>query len=874
MITLKTYQTQTLEILRNYLQAVRTVGARRAFDEMDKPGVHSAHAYGPLDGLETVPYVCLRLPTGGGKTLLSAHTIKIAADGYLEKEFPLVLWLVPTNTIRAQTLETLQKPGHPNRETLNDAFEGRFRVYDISDFTRIPPADLLGRTCIVVATMQTLRVNNTDGRKVYAHNENLEPHFSFVPANAPGMELFEETDKKGQIKFSFRNLLAWHRPLVIVDEAHNNTSPLSIEVLQRVKAACVIEFTATPAQDSNVLHNVSATELKAEEMIKLPIRLSEHKSWEEAVRDSILTRQRLQEIAAKDDAYIRPIILLQAEEKGKEVTKEVLLKYLLDQEKIPREKIAVVTGDQKELDGINLFSRDCKIDFVITVEALKEGWDCSFAYVFCSVASVYSKKDVEQILGRVLRMPYAKRRREEDLNRAYAHVSRASWPNAVKQLRDRLVDMGFEDSEAVGFIEKVPELDFPGGAVGTLFTLTPPPTKIELNQDLSDFPLTPEEKATVKIEKTEQGSRVTLTGSVTEETIKRLSEAVQSVEARQVFELEAKRHRATWHIHTSPAQRNVEFLVPQLCFKFDGELELAEKEAFLEVGGWNLLDYSAELSEAVFRLTETGAEWEIDVSAAGKITEKALGKADQYDLDLVDTGWTNEQLCSWLESRVRQPDIVQPVILEFVRRALAYLLEKRQMPLTALVRWKFVLAKILSQTITQHRETASQDRYQQTLFAPGAAVETSFTLKFCFAPNGYAPHWTYEGHPHQFQKHYYAAIGELKNKGEEYECAKALDMSKAVKHWVRNLDRRGFWLPLANAKFYPDFVAELIDGRTLLVEHKGEIYATNDDSKEKCNVGFLWEEKSNGKALFLMTVVEKGKPSLFEQISSRIGPIQ
>jgi type III restriction enzyme len=314
--------------------------------------------------------------------------------------------------------------------------------------------------------------------------------------------------------------------------------------------------------------------------------------------------------------------------------------------------------------------------------------------------------------------------------------------------------------------------------------------------------------------------------------------------------------------------------VPQLCFKFDGELELAEKEAFLEVGGWNLLDYSAELSEAVFRLTETGAEWEIDVSAAGKITEKALGKADQYDLDLVDTGWTNEQLCSWLESRVRQPDIVQPVILEFVRRALAYLLEKRQMPLTALVRWKFVLAKILSQTITQHRETASQDRYQQTLFAPGAAVETSFTLKFCFAPNGYAPHWTYEGHPHQFQKHYYAAIGELKNKGEEYECAKALDMSKAVKHWVRNLDRRGFWLPLANAKFYPDFVAELIDGRTLLVEHKGEIYATNDDSKEKCNVGFLWEEKSNGKALFLMTVVEKGKPSLFEQISSRIGPIQ
>ena len=193
-------------------------------------------------------------------------------------------------------------------------------------------------------------------------------------------------------------------------------------------------------------------------MIKLPIRLTEHKSWEDAVQDSILTRQRLHDVAAKDSDYIRPIILFQAEEKGREVTKEVLLKHLLEQQKIPREKIAVVTGDQKELDGINLFAPDCPIDFVITVEALKEGWDCSFAYVFCSAATVNSKKDVEQILGRVLRMPYAKRRKEADLNRAYAHVSRASWPNAIKQLHDRLVDMGFEDSEADAFIEQMPDL--------------------------------------------------------------------------------------------------------------------------------------------------------------------------------------------------------------------------------------------------------------------------------------------------------------------------------------------------------------------------------------------------------------------------------
>lgn len=866
---LKKYQTATLDVLKGYLEAARIVGAKPAFDGMDKGGVREPRPYRPLDGLPTVPYVCLRLPTGGGKTLLSAHTVKVAADAYLEREFPVVLWLVPTNTIRAQTLETLKKPSNPNYETLHAAFDGRFRVFDIADFVQITPADLQTHACVIVGTMQTLRVSNTDGRKVYAHNENLEPHFSTVPQNAEGMERIEEGDDKGKIKFSFRNLLTLNRPLVIVDEAHNNTSSLSYEVLQRVNAACVVEFTATPAPDSNVLHNVSATELKAEEMIKLPIRLTEHKSWEDAVQDSILTRQRLHDLATKDADYIRPIILFQAEEKGREVTKEVLLKHLMDQHRIPREQIAVVTGDQKELDGINLFARDCAIDFVITVEALKEGWDCSFAYVFCSAATVNSKKDVEQILGRVLRMPYAKRRKEPDLNRAYAHVSRASWPNAVKQLHDRLVDMGFEDSEADAFIEPTPpDLGLTGGA--GLFSAAPPPTVIELPDDLSAFDLTPEERATITIEKTEQGSRVTFTGNVTEATVTRLAAAVQSAEIRANLESEAKRHKAVWQQHTSPAQRGIPFRVPQLCFKLDGELELAEKDAFLDASGWSLLDYAAEIAEAEFRLTESGVQWELDLNAAGKITEKAIGKADQFDLDLVDTGWTEQQLCRWLERKARQPDITQVVLLEFVRRCLAYLTEKRGLALTALVRWKFILAKVLAQKTSHYREQASETRYQQTLFGAQSAVETSFAFEFDFTPTGYAPHWTYRGHPYQFQRHYYAAVGELDNKGEEYECAKALDMTVKVKHWVRNLERRGFWLPLAKAKFYPDFVAELTDGRLLIVEHKGKVYATNDDSKEKCNVGELWEQKSGGKALFLMTVEDKGKPSLFEQIASKV----
>ena len=165
------------------------------------------------------------------------------------------------------------------------------------------------------------------------------------------------------------------------------------------------------------------------------------------------SRASLAETAENDADYIRPIVLFQAQPKNQEVTVEVLKKHLIEVEQIPEEKIAVATGDQRELDGINLFNPKCPIEHVITVEALKEGWDCSFAYAFCSVSRIQSAVDVEQLLGRVLRMPYAKRRKAEDLNRAYAFLSEPSFGEAARSLADKLVAMGFEEDEALDNIE-------------------------------------------------------------------------------------------------------------------------------------------------------------------------------------------------------------------------------------------------------------------------------------------------------------------------------------------------------------------------------------------------------------------------------------
>jgi type III restriction enzyme len=323
---LKKYQKTTLSVLRDYLEKCRIYGPAGAYNEVTKQPEQAkrlgryVHGYKPLNGLENTPYVCLRLPTGGGKTILAARSIAIARDSWVEKDYPTVLWLVPSNTIRQQTVEALKDPRHPYRKQMDEAFEGRVRI---------------------VGTIQTLRVDKTEGRKVYAHNEYMEPHFTQVPNTTPDLEKIEGTNK---IKYSFANLLHMLHPIMIVDEAHNAVTGLSQEMQKRVSPSCILEFTATPRLNSNILHSATAQELKDAEMIKLPVVLAEHPNWQSAVDGAIQRREELAGIAEKDSKYIRPIVLFQAQKKNEEVTVEVLKNYLVETSGIDENKIAVATG--------------------------------------------------------------------------------------------------------------------------------------------------------------------------------------------------------------------------------------------------------------------------------------------------------------------------------------------------------------------------------------------------------------------------------------------------------------------------------------------------------------------------------------------------
>lgn len=837
----KPFQDDAIAKLKEYLEEARLLGDPGvAFQK-----VTGRQSYSPLAGIPEVPSVCLRLPTGGGKTILGAYAVGAAAESYLEREFPLVLWLVPSDAIRTQTRKALADPDHPYRLALGKAFGGRVRVFDITDFRNLTPQDIRANCCVVVGTMQTLRVKSTEGRKVYKHDENLMGHFNAAALRTPGLELNGPGEiGAGTAKFSFANLLKVQRPIVIVDEAHNFVTQLASDVRQRIGPGVVIELTATPDAVSNVLYRASAAELKDAEMIKLPVVLTEHNTqWQDAVCEALATRKKLAALAEAEPDYVRPLLLIQAQNAGMASDWKAVKQYLMETERVPEAEIAVHTGDHRELDGVDLFSRDCPVTTIITVQALKEGWDCSFAYVLCSTANIGNAQDVEQLLGRVLRMPYARERKDKELNKAYAHVTSARFGDAARSLADALVDMGFEPDEAKLAVE-TPQGDLPLLDVRPTFTHVLPAAP-----DLTS--LSSAERETVGIAETPAGHfELTVRGPVPASLSETIVRAAPE-ESRQHIQAAVEEHNQAWT--PSPSERGIPFRVPRLFIEVDGTLQLFDKDTVDELWDWDLKDHPADLS--AFSYDETTRKYSLDIEGNNLVLTPMMNPALQ--LELMPTEVTPMMLVRWLDPKLRDIKMNQTMLAPWLLAAVNKVLERPGMSMEVLDRGKFILLKKLGELIAAARAAEARKGYQTMLFGPGAQIVTSEEFSFRF-PKDY-PASSFCPRTYGFQKHYYPRPGEMKGTGEEFDCAVELDRLEEVKHWVRNLagpsrEKTSFWLQTSTDRFYPDFVAELVDGRMLAVEYKGESYKSNDDSQEKNDLGRLWADRSGGRAVFLMAV--------------------
>ncbi len=828
---LKTYQQTTLDTLDNFLSAAKLLGVSRAFDKFRRAEGYDP-TYRPLPNLADAPYVCLRLPTGGGKTLIGTLAIHSAAENFLQCDCPFVLWLVPSNEIRQQTLRVLRDPKNFYGGLLRKTFS-RVNIFDVSDFRNLRADDLSGLN-ICVATFQSIKREAREGLKVYQAVEELTPLFRNIPH-----EEFFHVDEHGRHE-SFANLLAYLRPLMIVDEAHNNSTPLALDVTEQLRPSAVIELTATPSlTNSNVLVKVTAQDLQREEMIKFPLILGEVSNSPDMTLDFAIHKlAELEKLAVDEKPCLRPIALYQAENKNLPYNVEYIETYLRDVAKIPDEQIAVATGTRRELDGVDLKSPDCPIRHIITVQALKEGWDCPFASVFCSLATTRSPKDAEQLLGRVLRMPYASKRRAAALNKAYAFVRVSTWEAAVNQIKDNLRGMGFDKHEVNRMVDDKQQ------RLPVEFVTEERPNFNAVNLTLQ-----------AEVTQVDGGYR-TIIRNATEGELHRLADNCNVVfdkpEDREKFLRAVRGDFKSTPKDKTPAERGVKFSVPKLCLDFgDGKIVPAEDaDDFFPQDGWSLTDthdYDLPISHA----SDDAHFYELNFQGE-RLTSQLSGNAQ--DLFGGVTTWTHADLIACLSRSFRHKRITEPDFAEFTRRALDKLEREKNFSLAELVRLRYTLGKLLKDKVSALISAAVKRGWTKNLFGDPTIARVDKNIAFTFDNENYHPATPYTGDK-VFSKHFYREVGFMNP--EETFCAQCIDINPHVETWIRNLERdaeNSFWLQTSSDKFYPDFVVKLKDGTFAAVEYKGEVYKTNDDSREKKLLGELWANESGGLCKFIMAV--------------------
>ncbi len=882
MIALKDYQNRVLDSLREFFRLCSKTGSpAEAFGAVCTTNGSGDGLYLPIPaaGLaRDMPYVCLRVPTGGGKTLLACHTAGLAISELLHADRAVVLWLVPSNTILDQTADALRDARHPYRRALEMAC-GAVEVVTIEEALNLPRASADGQTVVIVSTIQAFRVEDPTGRKVYSQNGVFQEHLLNLP---PGREADLMKGPDGKPVPSLVNMLRLRRPVVIVDEAHNARTDLSFAALGDVMPSCIVEFTATPARSrhpSNILHRVSAAELKAADMVKLPLRVvTRHPSQkDQLLADAVSLRADLEKLALAEGQatgeYLRPVMLLQAERVD---ACEPLRERLVADFGISRDEVKISVGTHDDLkDAGDIASPQCKVRFIITVQKLREGWDCPFAYVLCSLKETRSATAIEQIVGRILRLPNARPKSHPDLNCAYALSVSDSLPEVLNELREALESNGFTRAEAERIILPAPQGVLPLGAQPQTLSLRPEEIdaavarfqeaalcgKVRIRPETGDVtvlvPLDPDEgeKAASCGKTPEARARITALVGQVREADKALGGGGQP--------------RAL-----SPYQMRLDFRVPLLCVLEEGRLQEFERTHLLE-HPWRLGTKDATLSESYDPTKRPAlAAGRLDVGTRGEVETDVWRESDE-PLDFVTrlhqqtlalgnlsgTDWTAEHLIAWLDRQIDHSDIPLAESAVFLRKVINALTARHGLTDAGpLVFDRFRLRDAVEARIDDHRKRERSAAYAQYLaLDSGLTVSDDYAVDF--KEIAYEPGWVYEG-SFLFRKHYFGPKpGELKETTpvgeltEEFKCAQYLDSKlPGVRFWVRNLSRRttSFRLQTSTDWFYPDFVCQLENGRILAVEYKGAHINTAADAQEKRDIGNLWAARSNGRCLFAM----------------------
>lgn len=414
---------------------------------------------------EYYPRIVLKVPTGGGKTLLAIESIQEYQELFRQKKTGLVVWIVPSETIYSQTLNKLTDKTNPLRQLLDRASGDRTLIKQKGE--RLLAQDIEQNLVILFIMIQSVnRKNGKEALKVFQDSGGFD---DFFPAETrtdlhtellekcPNLDLLSELGPL--VNTSLANAVRLSNPLIIIDEIHKVFSDTAKKTIDSLNPACILGLTATPKSDMNILVSVTGLELKDEEMIKLdmhiipPVKPSSE-DWKTMIKEITEHQKRLEtkaiEYREKDGLFIRPIALLQVERTGKEqrgkgFVHSLDVKEYLEALGINSDEIAIKSSSQNDIEDVDLFSQACNIRYIITKEALREGWDCSFAYILGIIPNVNSNTGVTQLVGRILRQPYAQKTGIPELDGSYVYYSKGEVSKILGSVSSGLTNEGLED---------------------------------------------------------------------------------------------------------------------------------------------------------------------------------------------------------------------------------------------------------------------------------------------------------------------------------------------------------------------------------------------------------------------------------------------
>ena len=870
----KSYQQDALDSVRRYFECCHALGnPSLAFTAITEELWKRGLPYHRIEGFaQDMPYFCLRVPTGGGKTWLAARSTVLVNTHLLRTEHSVVLWLVPSRAIRDQTLKLLRDRSSALHSAL--ALAGPITVVDLEEARSLTRATLDTSTLVIVSTVQAFNREDKDGLKVYQSNGALMQHFDGLAESQRGRLL---VDANGLAPCSLANVLRIRRPFLVVDEAHNNRTELAFSTLAAIDPSGILELTATPDTEktpSNILHSVSAVELKTASMIKLPVMLETESDWQKCLAYAVDRREQLQAAADAEQRqgapYLRPLVLIQSQARHRErdtLHWERILAELVDNQRIPSEHIAVATGERNDLDAIDrkfpggIADPECPVRLVITQQALAEGWDCPSAYVLASLAGTQSETAVEQLLGRVLRQPGATRRATPALNQSYAYVMSNDFTSAANALRDRLVTgAGFERKAVEEFVRAArPEqarFDLGRGRI----VVTPVAVPLASAPKLRELPKPLRDKLSWDA----KAGALTINAPLSETEADQLAATVDDESERNVLVRAGETSRTTAiEVRQSPAELGERLSVPALAVRVQGELQFFDDPEVLDYP-FDLSTYDAhpqtEDLQALGLADRVSSGGAIDVSGEGRLVVGFIANLDR-DLGIAyrPEHWDETRLAAWLCRNLPDSSSTHASKWAFVQKWLQSLLHSPGCDLARANRQKFLLRTLLETHIRGLRQDAVRQACQQMLFAqaPSERMQVGGEFRFDFDPNAYAPNADYDDRygVYDFRHHYYDRIGDFDSR-EEFECACWLDQQAEkgrIRFWVRNLVRKqgaSFFLQKADGRFYPDFICVLPDNGILVVEYKGAQGWT--DAEDDRRIGDLWAELSDGSCRFVM----------------------